>query len=74
VSSVITPTGKELARLDALEEGIVTAEIEMRDNLTLYTRIGNLFVYLCFGGITVLLMERAGSTVYHALKNKRAKK
>ena len=74
VSSVITPTGREVARLDALDEGIVTAEIEMRDNLTLYTRIGNLFVYLCLGGITVLLMERAGCVVYHALKNKKAKK
>lgn len=70
VSSVITPTGKEIARLEALKEGIVTAEIEMRSDVTLYTRIGNLFVYLCMGGTALLLGERVWCAVRRTKKEK----
>jgi apolipoprotein N-acyltransferase len=59
VSSVITPTGREVTRLDALEEGIVTAEVELRLDMTLYVRIGNLWIYLCLGASALLLGERA---------------
>ena len=58
VSSVITPTGKEITRLDVLLEGVIMADIEMRSGVTLYTRIGNLFVYLCLGGAVALMGER----------------
>lgn len=74
VSSVITPTGRELARLDALEEGIVTANIEMRQGMTLYTRIGNLFVYLCLFGCAALLCERATDGVCRRIKRAKNKK
>ena len=70
VSSVITPTGKEIARLDALKEGIVTAEVEMRSDVTLYTRIGNLFVYLCMSGTALLLGERVWWAVRRNKKEK----
>lgn len=70
VSSVITPTGKEIARLDALKEGIVTAEVEMRSDVTLYTRIGNLFVYLCMSGTVLLLGERVWWAVRRNKKEK----
>lgn len=58
VSSVITPSGREVTRLDALEEGIATAEVELRSDTTLYTRVGNIWVYLCLGAVTALLLER----------------
>ncbi len=74
VSSVITPTGKELARLDALEEGIVTAEIEMRSDVTLYTLVGNLFVYICLIGCAGLLAERMANGIYHCVKTAKSKK
>lgn len=47
ISSMITPTGKVVSSIDALEGGQLTEEMGCRDNLTLYTRVGNLFVYLC---------------------------
>lgn len=58
ISSVITPTGSEVTRLDALEEGIVTAEVELRTDMTLYARVGNVWVYLCLGACALLLCER----------------
>ncbi|MBE6660481.1 MAG: apolipoprotein N-acyltransferase [Ruminococcaceae bacterium] len=74
VSSIITPTGKELARLDALKEGIVTSEVEMRQGMTLYTRIGNLFVYVCLAGCAVLLAERAVNGIDARVKRAKAQK
>lgn len=47
ISSVISPTGKTLASLEALEDGQITADVYPRDDITLYTFIGNSFVYLC---------------------------
>lgn len=67
VSSVITPTGREVARLDPLKEGVIMAEIEMRSDMTLYTRIGNSFVYLFLGGALLLLAER----VYQGIKQRK---
>ena len=47
ISSMITPTGEVLDSIGALEGGQITEEMGLRDNLTLYSRVGNLFVYLC---------------------------
>ncbi|MBQ7384253.1 MAG: apolipoprotein N-acyltransferase [Clostridia bacterium] len=47
VSTVITPTGKTVASLDALVEGQITADVYTRNDHTLYTFVGNIFVYLC---------------------------
>ena len=70
VSSVITPTGQEIARLDPLREGVVMAEIEMRSDVTLYARIGNVFVYLCLCGAVILLGERVWSGIQNSKKEK----
>lgn len=51
ISSVISPTGAEISSIGALSEGQITEEVGLRDNLTLYTRIGNLFVYICIAFI-----------------------
>ena len=58
VSSVISATGRELARIDALEEGILTFSVALRSDRTLYTRIGNWFVYDSLAAILLLLAER----------------
>ena len=47
ISSMITPTGKMIDSIGALEGGQMTEEMGLRDGMTLYTRVGNLFVYLC---------------------------
>ncbi|MBO5682421.1 MAG: apolipoprotein N-acyltransferase [Clostridia bacterium] len=46
ISSVITPNGKEIGRIEALLEGQLTADVETRDNTTLYVHVGNVFVLL----------------------------
>lgn len=44
ISSVITPTGCESARLDALEQGVLIAEVERRTDTTPYVRVGNVLI------------------------------
>ena len=61
ISSVITPTGEILDSVGALKKGLIVEEVELNDGLTLYTRIGNLFVYLCGAFVAVLLAERIKS-------------
>jgi apolipoprotein N-acyltransferase len=70
VSSVITPTGKEVTRLEALEQGIVMAEVELRSDMTLYARIGNWWIYLCLGVSALLLGERAVTVIGTQKKEK----
>ena len=47
VSCFISDTGRVLDELPILECGHLTAEVELSDSRTLYSYIGNLFVYLC---------------------------
>ena len=47
ISSIITPTGKVMAEIGADREGYLCQDAYMRDGLTLYSKIGNLFVLLC---------------------------
>lgn len=72
VSSVITATGREINRIDALKEGILMAEVALRSDTTLYTCIGNVFVYDSLAAILLLLIERAvGVIKARACKNKK---
>ncbi|MBQ8408038.1 MAG: apolipoprotein N-acyltransferase [Clostridia bacterium] len=47
ISSVIDPMGNVVEALEADREGYVIADACMRQQTTLYTRIGNVFVYIC---------------------------
>jgi apolipoprotein N-acyltransferase len=47
ISSIVTDKGMHLAEVEVLTEGYAVADVEMKNNTTLYTHIGNLFVYLC---------------------------
>lgn len=51
ISSIIDPLGNVDKELGALERGYLTCEVELRENLTLYSIIGNLFVYCCMAYI-----------------------
>ena len=57
ISSIIDPMGRVVDSLGANREGYVTAEVNLRNDLTLYTRIGNVIVWLCiaFDSIFVLV-------------------
>jgi len=49
ISSIISPNGEILASIGALEDGVIVEDIHMRDSMTLYTRMGNLVVWLSIG-------------------------
>ena len=51
---MISPTGELLAWIDPLTRGYAVADVEMRTEGTLYTVIGNLFVYLCIAFVIAL--------------------
>jgi apolipoprotein N-acyltransferase len=55
ISTVIAPDGELLAYIGALEEGYAVADVYTREAKTLYTVIGNLFVYLCIAFCVFLL-------------------
>jgi len=53
ISTVVTDRGESLVWIDALTEGHAVAEVEMKTHQTLYTTIGNLFVYACIGFLLI---------------------
>lgn len=59
ISSIIDPMGNVVSELGALERGYVVSDIELRDSRTLYSMIGNVFVYLCIGlPVAILALDR----------------
>ena len=56
ISSIIDPMGNVEVELGALERGYVISDIELRDSRTLYSTVGNVFVYLCIGLPAALLV------------------
>lgn len=56
ISSVITEHGEHKAWLAPMTQGIAMSEVEMCTHVTLYTRIGNLLVYLCMAFIVFLFV------------------
>jgi len=47
ISSVIDPLGNVKEELGALKSGYVISDVRLKNGTTLYTVIGNAFVYLC---------------------------
>ncbi len=70
VSSIISPTGEILQELGALKEGYIMDDVYIRNNVTLYSVIGNLFVYLC---IAFAAGGAVCSAVIHFKENKKIK-
>ena len=54
ISSIITEHGEHKAWLAPETKGIAISDVEMCTHITLYTRIGNLFVYLCMALVLLL--------------------
>lgn len=49
ISTILTPTGEILSRIDPLVEGYLVEQVSIRTRDTLYSVIGNTLVYLCGG-------------------------
>lgn len=56
ISSVIDPMGNVISRLGANREGYLVKEVDLREDITLYTRIGNVFVYCCAAFVIVCVI------------------
>lgn len=54
VSAIIAPDGRVMEEIDPLIEGYAVTDVASISQNTLYSVIGNLFVYLCLAFITVL--------------------
>ncbi|MBI5379080.1 MAG: apolipoprotein N-acyltransferase [Nitrospirae bacterium] len=55
ISGLIAPSGRVLVASPIFEGGIWQGEVALRKETTLYTRVGDLFAYLCMGGSVILL-------------------
>ncbi len=69
VSALIDANGRVLGEKEALTAGYVVGEVEYRTGLTLYTAIGNLFVWLSIAAVvgviatdTVIKLRKGGKT------------
>ena len=51
ISGFITPTGESIDMLGVNERGQITAKVYLKDGNTLYTIVGNSFVYMCIAVI-----------------------
>ena len=70
LTAVITNRGEITAELPLLEEGMLCEDIYLRSDRTLYSYIGNLFVYLCIAFLTV---EIAWNIAYTCKKRDKKK-
>ncbi len=56
ISAVIAPTGQILAQTDIFTEAALPAEVTAMHEMTLYTRIGDIFAWLCVLACAALLL------------------
>ncbi len=55
VSGLIAPSGRVLVASPIFEGGVWQGEVALRKETTIYTRVGDLFAYLCMGASAALL-------------------
>lgn len=67
VSSFISPTGKVIDTVAPLTEGFAATDVYMLSGRTLYSYVGNIFVYLCIGFVV-------GVISYNSVLRVRSKK
>ena len=70
ISTVITPRGEVIEELEPLVEGNVYATVCAKDNMTLNTIIGNLFVYLIIIAFVFIISDN----IIFKLRNKKTKR
>lgn len=58
ISTIVSPRGEILERIEADTEGIMTYDVYKRDVKTVWYYIGNLFVYICIAFSFALVVER----------------
>lgn len=74
VSGVIRADGTSLSSLEPLTNGYVCEEIEVHSFRTLYSYIGNLFVYLCIAYVLALILASPLKRIFNKIFNNRLTK
>lgn len=67
ISAIISPNGNVISEKKALVEGYCLSSVELRNNITCYTFIGNTFVYLS----ATFILTLAAITVNGKIKTKK---
>ncbi len=57
ISTMISPRGEVMSDLPPLEEGMLVEDLPLQNHTTLYTRIGNLFVWSLIGVLGLFLFS-----------------
>jgi apolipoprotein N-acyltransferase len=70
ITSVIRPNGEVLTEIKPLIDGYVISDVYFRSDRTLYSYIGNTFVYLLLGGVAILSAERIYELISDRIKRK----
>ena len=66
ISTIIDSEGVIITQLAPLEKGYTSAQVYMTDERTLYSYVGDVFIYLCIAGLDFF----AGYDVYARKKLK----
>ena len=74
VSSIFAPDGKELDRQEVLTTGMVVADVQARDNITPYTQVGYLLVWLSFAAQFALVAAQIAYAIFKRLKDHTAQR
>ena len=69
ISTVVSPRGEVLARVEADTEGILIYDVHKRENKTVWHYLGNIFVYLCLVFLSVLIVEKIVSKIKKKTEN-----
>ena len=67
ISTIISPRGEVLSRVEADTEGLLVYDAYKRNNKTIFYYIGNAFVYICLLFLVVLLTEK----IIYSINNRR---
>jgi len=65
ISSVIDPLGNVKEELGALKRGYVISNARLKNDITIYTTIGNVFVYMCIAFCVAIVVIH----IYQKLRN-----
>ncbi len=72
ISTIISNRGEIIKELDPLVDGMAVEKIEFRDQHTLYTVIGNVFVYLCILALAgIIAFDLIWKIKHNAYREKR---
>ena len=72
ISSVIAPTGEIMNLLEPLREGYITGDVCFLNENTIYTRIGNVIVWLSFLYIAGIIAWKTGTGILTKISEKRS--